>query len=107
MTFNSIWDALLFPGLAGIIVLYFAIRALVFHDASILVGKNAEVTKDVEGYTKTAGIYTLLFACSMVVYGVILYYSPVFAIVFAVLTIITIIILWRNLNRKHGVKKIS
>ena len=104
---QSVCDVILFPLIAAFIVLYFASRALVLKDQSAVISKNFKAKIDPEGYTKTAGIYLAVYAGCMFIYCALLYFNSLVGFLFIVLATIVIIILWRNLNRKHKVDKAS
>lgn len=104
---ESLFQVMQLPVLASLFVFYFAFRALVLHDETAVVSRNFKVTKDVEGYTKTAGLYYIGFGISMIIYGFLLYYNYVYAFVFAGIVIVSLVLMWKHLNQKHEVKKIS
>lgn len=96
-----------FPIVGALLSFYYAFRALVGKDASVIMGNNYKVKNDEEGYVRKAGYLFIYFGVLLIVYSFIMSFSVVAGLVVLIVGLIILFVIFGQLNKKHGAESLT
>lgn len=99
---ESIWQEMGLPLLFTVLLLYYAIKLLVFHDVESIRPKERPPVSDRKGYGREAGIFVLIFALISLVASFCMLIHPFLGITLILLGLILSAVQFKRLEEKYA-----
>lgn len=90
------------PFLMALVLAYYSVRLLVYHDVAAIRGKNGKKLKNEAMYTKEAGRLIAFMAAASLVMALLLAWNSYAALAEIGISFVVFGVLWKKMNDKYG-----
>ncbi len=98
---EQILGQLAIPALLAILLIYYAVKLLVFKDVDAVRPASKKPLKDKDGYAKEAGLLVLIFGvCSAVMAGIMLVSAEI-GLLFIIAVAVVVFLRFKKLEEKY------